>query len=99
MGGFFYMMASRYRGTLYAGVTNDVVRRAREHREGILPGFTQKYGVKLLVYYEEFADITEAIRREKAVKHWVRQWKVELIEKDNPRWEDLWPSIAWSGKG
>ena len=99
MGGFFYLMASKWHGTLYAGVTNDVVRRAWEHREGIVPGFTKRYGVKVLVHFEEFADITEAIRREKAVKHWVRQWKVDLIEKDNPRWEDLWPSIAWSGGG
>ena len=97
MGGFFYIMASRRNGTLYAGVTNDIVRRGWEHREGIVPGFTKRYAVKLLVHYEEFADITAAIRREKAVKHWVRRWKLDLIEQTNPEWRDLWPDIAWSG--
>ena len=99
MGGYFYLMASRRNGTLYAGVTNDIVRRAWEHREGAVAGFTRKYEVKRLVHFEEFADITEAIRREKAVKHWVRQWKVDLIEKTNPRWDDLWSTIAWHESG
>ena len=99
MGGFFYIMASRRNGTLYAGVTNDIARRAWEHREDVLPGFTSRYGVKMLVHFEEFADITEAIRREKAVKHWVRRWKVDLIEARNPEWRDLYPDIAWSGWG
>jgi putative endonuclease len=99
MGGFFYIMASRRNGTLYAGVTNDIARRAWEHREDVLPGFTSRYGVKMLVHFEEFADITEAIRREKAVKHWVRRWKVDLIEAHNPEWRDLYPDIAWSGRG
>ena len=99
MGGFFYLMASKRNGTLYAGVTNDIVRRGHEHREGVVPGFTKKYGVKLLVHFEEFADITEAIRREKAVKHWVRRWKVQLIEETNPHWDDLYPSIVWHETG
>lgn len=99
MSGFFYIMASRKNGTLYAGVTNDIARRGWEHRAGVLSGFTSRYGVKMLVHFEEFADITEAIRREKAVKHWVRRWKIELIEASNPHWRDLWPDIAWSGRG
>jgi putative endonuclease len=96
MGGYFYLMASRRNGTLYAGVTNDIVRRGWEHREGIVTGFTKRYDVKRLVYFEEFGDITAAIQREKTVKHWVRRWKVDLIEKANPNWDDLWPLIARS---
>ncbi len=94
MGGWVYIMASKPRGTLYAGVTSDLVRRVSEHREGEVPGFTSKYRVKMLVWHEEFADIRDAIQREKTIKHWVRQWKLDLIENENPKWQDLWPRIA-----
>ena len=91
---FLYILASRKNGTLYAGVTNDLVRRAQEHREALVPGFTKKYAVKLLVYYEVHSDIAAAIAREKSVKRWLRTWKIQLIEKQNPNWQDLWPELA-----
>jgi putative endonuclease len=89
-----YILASRRNGTLYVGVTNDLFRRVQEHREGLLPGFTRRYGVKLLVYFEEHGDISEAILREKRVKRWHRKWKLELIEAQNPQWKDLWLELA-----
>ena len=91
---FLYILASRKNGTLYVGVTNDLLRRVQEHRLGLVPGFTKKYVVKLLVYYEVFGDITEAIAREKRVKRWLRRWKLDLIEQQNPNWQDLWPELA-----
>ena len=91
---FLYILASRRNGTLYVGVTNNLLRRVQEHREGLVPGFTKKYVVKLLVYYEVFGDITEAIAREKRVKRWLRRWKLDLIEQQNPNWQDLWPELA-----
>ena len=81
-------------GTIYIGVTNDLLRRAWEHREGVLPGFTRRYGVKRLVYFEEFGDVRDAIQREHNLKHWSRAWKIALIEKANPDWHDLYPSMA-----
>lgn len=87
---FVYILASRRNGTLYVGVTNDLIGRVTEHRDGLIPGFTKRHGVKLLVYFEEHADIDEAIRREKRVKRWRRTWKLELIESANPHWRDLW---------
>jgi putative endonuclease len=87
-------MASKPRGTLYTGVTSDLVRRVWEHREGEIPGFTRDYRVKMLVWYEEFTDIRDAIQREKNIKHWVRQWKLDLVESENPTWEDLWGRIT-----
>jgi len=93
MGYFVYLMASRRNGTLYAGVTNDLARRVHEHHEATLPGFTRRYGVKTLVWYEAHADVREAIRREKTIKGWLRQWKIDLIEKDNPGWEDLYDTL------
>lgn len=83
-------MASRPRGTLYIGVTNDIVRRAWEHREGIIPGFTRTYGIKMLVHYEQYQDIRVAIHREKRLKKWKRRWKIGLIEETNPEWRDLY---------
>jgi len=83
-----YIMASRSR-VLYIGVTNDVQRRVREHKEGLIPGFTQKYRVKRLVHFEEFDDIHDAIAREKQLKGWVRVRKLTLIESRNPTWQDL----------
>jgi putative endonuclease len=86
-------MASKPHGTLYVGVTSDLAGRAYEHREDLLKGFTRKYGVHLLVWFEEFGYIHDAILREKQIKKWLRAWKIELIEKMNPRWEDLFPQI------
>jgi putative endonuclease len=79
---------------LYISVTNDLVRRVHEHREGLLPGFTRKYGVKHLVYYEPYQDVGDAIDREKALKEWRRDWKVALIEQSNPEWTDLYPGLV-----
>jgi len=89
-----YIMASQPMGTIYIGVTNDLLRRAWEHREGVLPGFTKRYRVKHLVYFEEFGDIGDAIQREHNLKHWSRAWKISLIEAANPDWHDLYPSMA-----
>jgi len=86
---FVYILASRYRGTLYVGVTNDLSRRAGEHKSGYVRGFTKKYKVNTLVYYEEFASILEARARERTLKRWRRDWKIQLIEGINPRWIDL----------
>ena len=88
------MLASRRNGTLYVGVTNDLIRRVQQHREGLVPGFTRCYGVKSLVYFELHHDVNEAILREKRIKRWRRKWKLELIESQNPEWRDLWPDIA-----
>ena len=86
---FVYMLASKPNGTLYVGVTNDLVRRISQHQEGIADGFTKKYGVKRLVWFETFDFIEAAIEKEKRLKRWRREWKVALIEKDNPAWRDL----------
>ena len=90
---FVDILASGRSGTLYIGVTNDLARRVWEHRNGTADGFTKRYSVKTLVYVEAFADVSEAIAREKAMKKWRRAWKVELIERDNPAWRDLFDSI------
>ena len=87
---FVYILASRRNGTLYIGVTNDLVRRVWEHREGSVPGFTKTYDVKMLVYYEKFARIGDAIHRETRLKKWKRKWKLDLIEGMNPDWDDLY---------
>ena len=79
--------------TLYTGVTNDMTRRSYEHRQGLVPGFTKKYGVKMLVWLEEHGDIREAILREKRIKKWERAWKLRLIESVNPEWNDLGLSL------
>jgi putative endonuclease len=89
-----YIMANRKHGTLYTGVTNDIVRRAYEHREGMLPGFTRKHGCKRLVWFEPHEDIDAAIHREKLVKKWRRAWKERLIEAQNPDWSDLWWDVT-----
>jgi len=91
---FVYILASRKHGTLYIGVTNNLLRRVHEHREGLLPGFTRKYGVKHLVCYEAYQDVGDAIGREKALKEWHRDWKTALIEQSNPEWTDLYPGLA-----
>ena len=86
---YVYIMASARNGTLYIGVTNDIGRRAWEHRDGRVDGFTKKYGVKMLVWFETFEDVEAAIHRETLLKKWKRRWKIELIEKTNPDWRDL----------
>ncbi len=88
-----YILASKKNGTLYIGVTSDLIKRTWQHKEGIADGFTKKYGVKRLVYYEQHDTAENAIRREKRLKSWKRQWKLELIEKFNPKWEDLYANI------
>ncbi|AUC94444.1 GIY-YIG nuclease [Bradyrhizobium sp. SK17] len=91
---YVYILASRIGGTLYIGVTNDLIRRVGEHKLKLVEGFTGKYGVVRLVYFEIFDDPENAIRREKRLKKWNRAWKIRLIEEGNPNWEDLYPTIA-----
>ena len=86
---FVYIMASKKNGTLYIGVTNDLSRRVFEHKSGKYAGFTQKYDVKMLVFFEPHSDIRDAITMEKRMKKWKREWKIQLIEKFNPEWKDL----------
>jgi len=87
---YLYILASKKNGTLYTGVTNNLLKRVYEHKQNLVPGFTRKYNVHRLVCYEEFTDIHSAIAREKRMKKWRRQWKVNLIEEANPDWEDLY---------
>lgn len=100
---FVYILASRRNGTLYIGVTNNLARRVWEHKNKIVKGFTEKYNIDKLVYYEVFTEISYAISREKQLKFWKRQWKLQLIEKENPEWidlyEDLWFSGSWLSPG
>ena|SRR3972149_4097493 len=90
---YVYILASKRNGSLYVGVTSNLVKRIWEHKEGLVDGFTKKYGLKTLVYYEQHGDAESAIHREKRLKEWKRQWKLELIEKFNPSWEDLYENI------
>ena len=89
-----YVLASAPGGTVYVGVTNDLVRRTYEHREGLVLGFTKRYGVKRLVYYEAHDTVVAAIQREKNIKHWSREWKIDLIVSMNPSWGDLYDEIT-----
>ena len=91
---YVYILASKIGGTLYIGVTNDLVRRVYEHRSKLVESFTERYDVVRLVYFEQFDDPENAIKREKRLKKWNRSWKVRLIEESNPNWDDLYPSIA-----
>jgi putative endonuclease len=88
-----YLLASQRNGTLYIGVTSNLIQRIWQHREGLAEGFTKKYGVKTLVWYELHTTMESAIAREKALKKWNRDWKLKLIEQTNPQWLDLWPEI------
>jgi putative endonuclease len=90
---YVYILASQMHGTLYIGITNDLTRRAYEHREHLIPGFTKNYGVDRLVYYEVFDDRITAIAREKRLKKYKREWKINLIEQMNPQWIDLYPTL------
>jgi putative endonuclease len=92
-GYWVYILASKPRGTLYIGVTNSLIRRVEEHAKGLVPGFTRRYRVHTLVWFEEFGDVEEAIQREKTMKEWPRAWKVNLIERANLHWQDLYPSL------
>jgi putative endonuclease len=88
-----YILASRKHGTLYVGMTSDLPGRVYEHREGLTPGFTSRYGVRMLVYFESFGIVEDAIAREKQLKRWRRDWKINLIERSNPEWADLFDGI------
>ena len=94
---YVYILASRIGGTLYIGMTRDLVRRVGEHKLKVVEGFTKKYDVVKLVYFEQFDDPENAIKREKRLKKWPRAWKISLIEKQNPNWSDLYPGIAAGG--
>ena len=89
-----YVLASTRNGTLYVGVTNDLMRRVYEHREDLAEGFTKRYGVKMLVYFEPHETIEAALQREKNIKHWSREWKIDLIVANNPDWRDLYDEIV-----
>ena len=93
-GYFVYIVANKPRGTLYVGVTNDLVRRIYEHREGLVPGFTKRYGLKQLVYFERYDDPQTAIQREKNIRHWSRAWKLDLVASADPQWRDLYSDIT-----
>ena len=90
---YIYILASRKRGTLYIGVTRDLIKRVYEHKSGFVAGFPRQYNVKLLVWYQHCESIISAIQREKQMKAWKRDWKIELIETTNPYWHDLYPSL------
>jgi len=92
-GGSVYILASKRNGTLYIGVTSDLPGRIAEHHAGTVPGFTGRYGVKMLVWYEHHSRIADAIQREKSLKRWYRKWKLDLIETANPDWHDLYDAM------
>ena len=93
MSGWVYMMTNRRSGTLYVGSAVHLARRAWEHREGVADGFTKEYRLKRLVYFEHYDDIRDARQREQTIKHWPRAWKVRLIHRDNPDWDDLYDRL------
>lgn len=86
---YVYILTNKKNGTLYTGVTNDLKRRAYEHQQNLTDGFTKRYNIHHLVYYEATSDVNSAIEREKQIKKWNRDWKIKLIERDNPNWKDL----------
>jgi putative endonuclease len=91
---YVYLMAGRKNGTLYLGMTDDLIRRVWEHREGIVAGFTKKYAVQLLVWFEEHPSRESAFERERSIKGWKRQWKIDLFRETNPEWRDLFPDLG-----
>ena len=91
---FVYLLASKPYGTLYIGVTSDLLRRVWEHKNKLVPGFTRRYNVDRLVWFETHEDREAAIRREKQIKEWKRDWKIELIERENPHWLDLYRDLS-----
>ncbi len=90
---YVYILASKRNGTLYIGVTNDLLKRVYQHKKNLIEGFTGKYQVRQLVYYETASEVTAALRREKQLEKWKRAWKIELIEKNNPQWKDLYETF------
>jgi putative endonuclease len=102
---FVYILASRRNGTPYIGMTNNLIKRVWEHREGLIPGFTKKYGVNMLVHYEVFEMVRDAINRETRLKKWKREWKINLIQQTNHEWNDLYQSFleerrpTWVARG
>lgn len=90
---YIYILANKRNGTLYIGVTSDLIKRVWEHKGGFVQGFTKRYGIKTLVYYEVYLDIRDAIEREKRLKNWSRLWKLRIIEEMNPEWKDLYEEI------
>ena len=91
---YVYLLASKPYGTLYIGTTSDLARRVWEHKNKVVPGFTRRYGVERLVWFEAHYSSDEALRREKRIKEWKRDWKINLIERDNPHWIDLYPTLS-----
>ena len=91
---YVYIMANKKNGTLYIGMTSDLVKRTWEHKNEVVEGFTQKYQLRILVYYEVLQDYEEALKREKKLKKWAREWKLDLINKMNPEWRDLYEDIC-----
>lgn len=94
MGAYVYILASQRNGTLYTGVTSDLVKRIWQHKEGLVEGFTKQHNVKLLVWYEVHGEMYAAITREKQIKEWKREWKIRLIEEQNPYWNDLYLELT-----
>jgi len=86
---YVYILSNKKNGTLYIGMTNDLERRLFEHKNKIIEGFTKRYGLDKLIYFEQFQFVNDAIKREKQLKNWNRQWKIDIVEKDNKEWEDL----------
>ncbi len=93
--GYVYIMTNKTNGTLYIGVTSNIKRRAYEHKNKLYKSFTQRYELKKLVYYEVIDSIVDAIKREKQLKKWKREWKISLIEENNPNWEDLYDNLSY----
>jgi putative endonuclease len=93
-GYYIYILSNKKRGTLYTGITSNLIKRIYEHKNDLVPGFTQKYNLHKLVYYEKYDDVLDAITREKRIKKWERQWKIELIENFNADWKDLYYEIT-----
>ncbi len=96
---FVYIMTNYRNGALYTGVTSDIVQRIGQHRDGVFAGFTLGHGIKTLVWYEALPDIETAMHREKSIKRWRRDWKLQLIEAENPDWRDLWPTLFGAEAG
>jgi len=90
---YVYILANKFNGTLYIGVTSNLVRRVWQHKEKLVKGFTEKYGIDKLIYFETYNDIDLAIQREKSLKEWKREWKIDLVKRDNPQWRDLYQEI------
>jgi putative endonuclease len=91
---YLYILASKRKGTLYVGVTTNLIKRIYEHKQDLVDGFTRRYQVRRLVYFEEYRDVRDAILREKRMKKWKRQWKIRLIEKSNQQWMDLYEQLV-----